>query len=103
LDPHTGEIRALVGGRNYSISQLNHVLAMRQPGSVFKPFVYAAALNSGLEGGSHIYTPATILSDEPTTFVFNHVAYQPNDFDRDFSGDVTLRMALARSLNVPAV
>ena len=50
LDAHTGEIKALVGGRDYGASQLNHVLAKRQPGSSFKPFVYAAALNSGVEG-----------------------------------------------------
>ena len=47
LDPHTGEVKALVGGRNYGMSQLNHVLAKRQPGSIFKPFVYAAALDTG--------------------------------------------------------
>ena len=50
LDPHTGEIRALVGGRNYGESQLNHALAHRQPGSVFKPFVYAAAFDNAVEG-----------------------------------------------------
>ena len=58
LDPHTGEIKALVGGRSYTSSQLNHVLAMRQPGSVFKPFVYAAALKTAIEGGPKIFTPA---------------------------------------------
>ncbi len=56
LDPHTGEIRALSGGRNYGASQLNHILAKRQPGSIFKPFVYTAALNTALEGGSHVLT-----------------------------------------------
>ncbi|HLK62717.1 MAG TPA: PBP1A family penicillin-binding protein [Bryobacteraceae bacterium] len=104
LDPRTGAIRALVGGRSYNVSQLNHALAMRQPGSVFKPFVYAAALDTGIAGGgSQVYTPATVLNDVPTTFLFNHVSYQPGNFDHDFSGDVTLRTALARSLNVPAV
>ena len=56
LDPHTGEVKALVGGRNYGMSQLNHVLAKRQPGSIFKPFVYAAALDTALEGGPHVLT-----------------------------------------------
>jgi penicillin-binding protein 1B len=52
LDPHTGAIRALTGGRNYGVSQLNRILAMRQPGSSFKPFVYAAAMNTAIEGGA---------------------------------------------------
>jgi penicillin-binding protein 1B len=103
LDPHTGEIRALSGGRNYSASQLNHVLAMRQPGSVFKPFVYAAALNSAIEGGSEIFTPATVVDDSPRTFYFNRKPYQPSNFHRNFMGEVTLRTALAHSLNVATV
>ncbi len=103
LDPRTGEIRALVGGRNYGASQLNHVLALRPPGSAFKPFVYAAALDTAIEGGTQVFTPATVLTDEPTSFVFNHVSYNPNNFDHDFMGDVTMRMAFAHSLNVPTV
>jgi penicillin-binding protein 1B len=103
LDPHTGEVRALVGGRNYGASQLNHVLAMRQPGSVFKPFVYAAALDTAIGGGQPIYTPASVLSDAPTSFVFNHTSYQPGNFEHEFMGDVTLRTALAHSLNVATV
>src|SRR2546426_524068 len=70
LDPHTGEIKALVGGRNYSTSQLNHVIALRQPGSVFKPFVYTAAIASAVEGGSRRFTPASTLIDDETTFHF---------------------------------
>ncbi len=103
LDPHTGEIRALVGGRNYSDSQLNHVLAMRQPGSVFKPFVYAAALDTAIEGGAHIFTPATVVNDAPTTFYFGRKTYQPSNFHQNFMGEVTLRTALAHSLNVATV
>jgi penicillin-binding protein 1B len=103
LDPHTGEIKALVGGRDYAASQLNHVLAMRQPGSVFKPFVYAAALNTAIEGGQQIFTAASILSDEPTTFAFDNQTYQPGNFGHEFMGDVTLRTALAHSLNVATV
>ncbi len=103
LDPHTGEIKALVGGRNYQSSQLNHVLSMRQPGSVFKPFVYAAALNTAIGGGSQIFTAATILNDEPTTFTFGNQSYQPGNFKHEFMGDVTLRTALAHSLNVATV
>ncbi len=103
LDPHTGEIKALVGGRNYDTSQLNHVFSMRQPGSVFKPFVYAAALNTAIEGGSQIFTAATILKDQPTTFSYGNRTYQPGNFKHEFMGDVTLRTALAHSLNVAAV
>ena len=103
LDPHTGEIKALVGGRNYSHSQLNHVLAMRQPGSVFKPFVYAAAIATALDGAPKTFTPASLLSDEATTFSFNGLSYQPRDFHGAYQGDVTLRTALAESLNVATV
>jgi penicillin-binding protein 1B len=93
LNPHTGEIKALVGGRDYAASQLNHVLSMRQPGSVFKPFVYAAALNTAIEGGQQIFTAASMLSDEPTTFSFDNQTYQPGNFGHEFMGDVTLRTA----------
>jgi penicillin-binding protein 1B len=103
LDPRTGEIKALVGGRDYGASQLNHVLAMRQPGSVFKPFVYAAAMATAVEGGPKIFTPASMLHDETTAFANGADAYQPRDFHGDFMGDITVRTALAHSLNVPAV
>ena len=103
LDPRTGEIRALVGGRNYGDSQLNHVLSMRQPGSVFKPFVYAAAIDTAVEARPKMFTPATLLSDEETTFSFNGESYQPKDFHNGYQGDVTLRTALAHSLNVATV
>lgn len=103
LDPHTGEIKALVGGRDYGASQLNHVTAERQPGSSFKPFVYAAALNTALTGGSQVFTPASTVDDQPTTFQFNNQAYSPGNFDRNFMGTVSLRQALAHSLNVATV
>jgi len=103
LDPHTGEIKALVGGRNYGASQLNHALASRQPGSVFKPFVYAAAIETALDGSPRTFTPASLVTDEATTFQFGNESYQPKDFEGDYQGDVTLRTALAESLNVAAV
>jgi penicillin-binding protein 1B len=103
LDPHTGEIKALVGGRSYGDSQLNHALASRQPGSVFKPFVYAAAIETALGGGPRTFTPASLVSDEATTFSFGDQSYQPKDFEGDYQGDVTLRTALAKSLNVATV
>jgi penicillin-binding protein 1B len=103
LDPHTGEIRALVGGRDYSRSQLNRALSMRPPGSVFKPFVYAAALNTAISGSENVYTPATTVDDTPMTFWFAGKAYQPNNFKDEVFGTLTLREALAHSDNVAAV
>src|SRR5665213_1913547 len=72
LDPHTGEIKALIGGRDYAGSQLNRIFAKRPPGSVFKPFVYAAAMNTGVEGGEKVLTPVSTVDDAPTTFVFDN-------------------------------
>ncbi len=103
IDPHTGEVKALVGGRNYGVSQLNHVLAKRQPGSIFKPFVYAAAMDTAVEGGSRILTPSSIVLDQPTTFWFDGKPYEPGNFEHKYYGDVTLRDALAHSLNVATV
>lgn len=103
LDPRTGAIKAVVGGRDYSVSQLNRVLAHRPPGSVFKPFVYAAALNTAIEGGEHVLTPASMVDDSPTTFHFDNQTYKPNDFKHEYHGMVTFRQALAKSMNVAAV
>jgi penicillin-binding protein 1B len=103
LDAHTGEIKALVGGRDYASSQLNHVLAKRQPGSSFKPFVYAAALSSGVDGTQPLVTPATVLNDEPTTFQFGDLTYEPENYKQEYHGQVTLREALTHSLNVATV
>jgi penicillin-binding protein 1B len=104
LDPHTGEVKALAGGRNYGMSQLNHVLAKRQPGSIFKPFVYAAALDTGVNGAAKVFTASTQMMDEPTTFWFDSKPYEPSNFGNEFSHRmVTMREALAHSLNVPTV
>ncbi|MGD1073155.1 MAG: PBP1A family penicillin-binding protein [Bryobacteraceae bacterium] len=104
LNPHTGEIKALVGGRNYGQSQLNRILAERQPGSIFKPFVYAAALNTAVAGGTTTLTPASIVVDEPTTFQFEgQEPYSPQNFEHEFYGPVTLRKAMAKSLNVATI
>src|SRR5665213_1397863 len=103
LDPHTGEIKALIGGRDYAGSQLNRMFAKRPTGSVFKPFVYAAAMNTGVEGGSRILTPASMVDDTPTTFVFDGKPYRPANFHDEVFGMMTLRQALAKSDNVAAV
>jgi penicillin-binding protein 1B len=99
MDPHTGEIKALVGGRNYGMSQLNHALAKRPTGSIFKPFVYAAAMNTALDGSTNIITPASTVSDQPSTFSYGDQIYEPRNYKEEYHGDVTLRYALALSLN----
>jgi penicillin-binding protein 1B len=103
LDPRTGEIKALIGGRDYGQSQLNHALAHRQPGSVFKPFVYAAAFNNAVDGAQPLVTPATTVDDEPTVFEFDGQEYTPNNYGEKFLGKVTVRQALTNSLNVATV
>ncbi len=103
VDAHTGEVKALVGGRFYGASQLNHTVAMRQPGSVFKPFVYAAAFNSALDGSRPIVTPVTVVDDSPTTFVYDGGTYQPGNYRENFRGMVPARYALAHSLNVATI
>ncbi len=103
LDPRTGEIKALIGGRDYGQSQLNHALAHRQPGSVFKPFVYAAAFDNAVDGAQPVITPATTVDDEPTVFEFDGQEYTPNNYGERFMGKVTVRQALTNSLNVATV
>jgi penicillin-binding protein 1B len=103
LDPRTGEIKAVIGGRDYGQSQLNHALAHRQPGSVFKPFVYAAAFDNAIDNVQPIVTPATTVDDEPTTFEFDGKEYTPTHFGHKFMGRVTAREALTNSLNVATV
>ena len=103
LDPRTGEVLALVGGRDYGFSQLNHALARRQPGSAFKPFVYLAAFENEVDGIDPQLTPLSTVVDEPTTFQFDGNEYAPDNFGEKFYGTVTLREALTHSLNVATV
>ena len=103
LDPRTGEIKALIGGRDYGQSQLNHALAHRQPGSVFKPFVYTAAFDNAVDGAQPLVTPTTTIDDEPTVFEFDGQEYTPNNYGERFMGKVTVRQALTNSLNVATV
>lgn len=104
LDPKNGEIKALVGGRDYGMSQLNRIThAKRQPGSIFKPFVFAAAINSAIEQTPPIITTSTLVDDVKTVFEFNEEPYEPNNYGEKFYGPITLRMALTKSLNVATV
>lgn len=103
IDPVTGEIKALVGGRNYGLSQLNRSMAKRQPGSIFKPLVFAAALNTALFDSERVFTPTSVLIDEPTTFYYDGRSYEPGNFGEKYYGPVTMRTALMKSLNIPTV
>ncbi len=103
LDPHTAEIKALIGGRNYGASQLNRVLSKRQPGSAFKPFVYASVLSTTLEGQNASVTPVTQVVDEPTTFFYDGQEYEPGNYHGAFYGLVNMRQALSKSMNIPTV
>jgi penicillin-binding protein 1B len=103
-DPRTGEVLALVGGRSYNQSQYNRATtARRQPGSVFKPFVYLAAFEQAYEEGRTDVTPATMIQDEPTTFVFNQQNWSPGNYEGEYDGPITLRRALALSRNIATI
>ena len=99
LDPHTGAVLALVGGRDYGWSQLNHAVSKRPTGSIFKPFVYAAAMNTALDGSQTVITPASTVTDAPSSFAYGDQIYEPRNYKEEYKGDVTLRYALAMSLN----
>jgi penicillin-binding protein 1B len=105
LNPKTGEIKAMIGGRDFLQNQFNRATdAMRQPGSVFKPFVYATAINSAYDFGSRVFTAATIFKDEAKTFTYGNESYSPNNFGDTFSNkEMTLRDALVHSKNVITV
>ena len=98
MDPKTGDVRALIGGRNYEDSEFNRALsAKRQPGSAFKPFVYAAAFDQG-------YSPTHRLIDRPLRLVLDRRnVWEPKNYDGSYSDIVTMRDALAQSKNIPTV
>jgi penicillin-binding protein 1B len=102
--PATGAILALVGGRDYRESQFNRaVQARRQPGSCFKPFVFAAGFEKSQIEGRDGLTPATLLDDSPVDLPAAGKRWTPSNYDGDFRGPVTARRALEESLNVPTV
>ena len=100
LEPTTGSIRAMIGGYDFAQSQFNRAWqAQRQPGSAFKPFIYTTALGTGA-------SPAKIIVDEPVTYEIpgtRERIWKPKNYDRKHSGPVTMRTALERSINIPAV
>ena len=104
IDPRNGEILAMVGGRAYSQSQYNRVVAARrQPGSTFKPFVYLAAFEKMAAEGRADLTPATFVVDEPTVFQDGDKTYSPANYEDEYEGPMSVRRALALSRNVVAV
>lgn len=104
IDPRTGEILSFIGGRSYNQSQFNRAAnARRQVGSTFKPFVFLAAFEKAADEGTGDITPATIVSDEPTTWNFDNQEWTPRNYDGEYDGAITLRRALAMSRNVATV
>src|SRR5690349_20023784 len=94
----------MVGGRSYNQSQYNHAMvARRQPGSVFKPFVYLAAFEEAADNGLADVTPATIVDDSPTTWTFDDQVWTPQNYEDEYDGPVTYRRALAHSRNVATI
>jgi penicillin-binding protein 1B len=104
LNPHTGQVLALVGGRSYGVSQVNHAVASRPTGSIFKPFVYATAFQTAVEGTmlpgqTKLFSPVTILNDSQQTYgEGTPYEYTPRNFG-DYYGNITARFALMRSDN----
>jgi penicillin-binding protein 1A len=97
LDNSTGDIRAMVGGRDFEISKFNRATqALRQVGSSFKPYVYTAAIDNGA-------TPDDVILDAPTTFNTASGPYTPHNYDGRYEGNITLRRALEQSRNLPAL
>ena len=104
MDVKNGHVLAMVGGRNYRMSQFNRaVQAHRSAGSLFKPFVYLAAFEAARDQGATGFTPATLLADEPVTLDSGNGPWAPQNFDKQYRGPVTVRAALEQSLNVPTV
>jgi penicillin-binding protein 1B len=108
INPHTGQILALVGGRNYGVSQLDHAVADRPTGSIFKPFVYATAYNTSLDGMSlgegGVFTALTKLNDDSQDFGTNGQSYTPGNFEKgEYPGMVTAVDAIDHSLNIATI
>ncbi|MQA30669.1 MAG: PBP1A family penicillin-binding protein [Luteitalea sp.] len=104
VDPRTGEILAMVGGRSYNQSQYNRALvARRQPGSVFKPFVYLTAFEEAADNGQTGVSPASIVDDSPATWELDDQIWTPENYQQEYDGPITFRRALAHSRNVATI
>ncbi|MFI5179107.1 MAG: PBP1A family penicillin-binding protein [Vicinamibacterales bacterium] len=104
VDPRTGEILAFVGGRSYNQSQYDRAVeSRRQPGSVFKPFVYLTAFEAAARDERADVTPATIVNDEPETFEFDDQVWTPENYEKTYDGPITYRHALAHSRNLATI
>jgi penicillin-binding protein 1B len=108
INPHTGQVLALIGGRNYGLSQLNHAMAERPTGSIFKPFVYATAYNTSLNGTkldeNGVFTALTRLNDDPQDFGTDSQPYTPGNFEKgEYPGMVTAVEAIEHSLNIATI
>ena len=100
IQPQTGEIRAMVGGRDYQLSQFNRATqARRQPGSIFKPIVYLAALTRERERKEGRFLPTSFFDDSPFTWFYEDKQWSPGNYKNEYLGRVTLRQALEMSLN----
>jgi penicillin-binding protein 1B len=104
VDPRSGEILAFVGGRSYNQSQYNRaIVSRRQPGSIFKPFVYLTAFEEAAIDGRTDITPASITNDEPETFEFDDQVWTPENYEQQYDGPITFRRALAHSRNLGTI
>jgi penicillin-binding protein 1B len=104
VDPRNGEILAFVGGRSYNQSQYNRaIISRRQPGSVFKPFVFLAAFEHAQAEGRTDVTPASITNDEQETFEFDDQVWTPENYEHEYDGPITFRRALAHSRNLGTI
>jgi penicillin-binding protein 1B len=102
IDPRTGEVKALVGGRDYKRTQLNRALAKRQPGSLFKPFVFSAAFSFKQPDGSRL-TPLSVVQDTALAVEWDEELYEPSNYGYHPQGFITLRDALVHSVNTATV
>jgi len=103
VDPRNGRVLAMIGGRDYGTSQFNRITqSKRQPGSIFKPIVYTAALETA-EYSSRPLTAASAVVDQPTKFEFENLIYEPRNYKDDYLGRVSMRQAITKSLNIATI
>src|SRR5437773_9871772 len=104
IDPRNGDSLAMVGGRSYNQSQYSRAIASRrQPGSVFKPFVYLTAFEEAADKGLTDVTPASLVSDSPATWEFDDQVWTPENYEGEYDGIITYRRALAKSRNLATI